>query len=147
MLIVVGVAAMGATTRLDPSPGRTLKEVVVALDFELHTVPSSRRSSAAAPQLAALESEAADAASEYAQPRETVSSCMRYGTATSMGIWEAALAADPSWAAANGAQNVGLSKEQGCPDPSRLELWGSICYGRCPLGFSRTSLCTCTAND
>lgn len=146
LLIVFGVASMGPPARLDPLPARELKELVVALDMELHTLPSHH--SAFSPlRMARASKEAKAAGDEYAQPKETVSSCMSYGTATSMGVWEAALAADPEWAAANGQQNIGLTKKQGCPDPSRLELWGSICYGRCPSGFARTSLCTCTAHD
>jgi hypothetical protein len=144
MLVVLGVASIGSAAHVghfSSSHGRELKELVVALDLELHTLNPS--TSAASPQR--LARVAKEAKNEYAQPRETVTSCMRYGTATSMGVWAAALAADPDWAAANGDRNVGLSKEQGCPDPSRLELWGSICYGRCPAGFSKTSLCTCTS--
>ena len=136
LLILLGVAPTGSATRSAPSHGRELGEKVVALDLELHTVKSRG---------AARESKAAKDAGEFAQTREAITSCMKYGTATSMGVWDAALAVDPKWAAANGRQNAGLSREQGCPDPSRLELWGSICYGRCPAGFTRTSLCTCTA--
>lgn len=150
LLILLGVASTGSATRSEPSHGRELKEMVVALDLELHTVKS--RPSASLQHIARASKEAKAAsdltqahASDLTQAHETVTSCMRYGTATSIGIWGSALAADPQWAAANGEKNAGLSKEQGCPDPSRLELWGSICYGRCPAGFTRTALCSCRA--
>ncbi|KAJ1636467.1 hypothetical protein T492DRAFT_835311 [Pavlovales sp. CCMP2436] len=68
--------------------------------------------------------------------------------ATGMGMWEDALAANPNWAATYGTKNTDLKKKEwGCPTPDVLEQWGTVCYGKCPTGFTRTFLCSCRENE
>jgi len=74
--------------------------------------------------------------------RETITDCKKYGTATAMGTWDAAVQANPAWAQQWGTKNSGIPREAGCP-AADMDWWGSVCYGACPAGYSRSFLCSC----
>lgn len=78
-------------------------------------------------------------------PKKTITDCKQYGTATAMGVWDDAIAteAGKQWVEEHGPRNSGIKDEWGCPDPEKLEVWGSVCYGKCPAGYKRTFLCSC----